>query len=551
MPKKASANNGISPIIAAQAMMKEVGSLNIDQSVLIKNIDNWYNLGNQTVVFDEFASYLIKAFTTLIQTHRAELKLYGSDVAAIIKHLSNKTVIASLERLQDLQESAKYTEFCQTLFGGGTIMKARDILEAMDAPSQCQGIAMNTECYLCNQDMANPLFKPKHCEHILPVADALFHLNLRQFRKKQYNYSENELGILQREYKWAHECCNLTKTHKQYIMKNTANTAYVINSNSIKSTVNKIAENAQADKHDCAPLLSHVNTIVSPANVKNIEEVIQPIVGIINANITAIRKEAGVNQARAFIIYNYLIMIRFLTRLSGSEMVKAFKYNLLSENKLLTQEEIDAIKAEVAEHRRKMKEAREEEARIEAEKAAASLAEKIAAQLAARHARTERRWQEDIQKNQALSLLLPSYNGGQQGGYHPADPYGIIQDNFLLELQFIALLNYYPIYLEKHGLHEIDPFLYMTPEILQEATEYYNTKGILISSIFNTRNNKTNNTVLSKLYKKRLGQYKTHKTARRPMGLVHGGRRHSKKIDTKRSKNKRYKLRKYLTRKRK
>ena len=110
---------GITGNEAAAMMLAETGSLKIDQSILIHNINHWYNLGKQKAVFDGFATYLIKAFTTLITKHRSDLSLSGNDVITIMDHIKTH-VGKSLKKLYDLRETGSYTDFCRTLFGEGT-----------------------------------------------------------------------------------------------------------------------------------------------------------------------------------------------------------------------------------------------------------------------------------------------------------------------------------------------------------------------------------------------------------------------------------------------
>ena len=52
------------------------------------------------------------------------------------------------------------------------------------------------------------------CEHILPIIQAIFLLDLWRPSQK---YTKEELDILTMEYDWAHTCCNLVKGAKPYL----------------------------------------------------------------------------------------------------------------------------------------------------------------------------------------------------------------------------------------------------------------------------------------------------------------------------------------------
>ena len=143
------------------------------------------------------------------------------------------TLKKSLPDLCDLQGASK---FMNILFPTKIVdiwkneygKKCRDIYEHSGIEKQCMvvlekttepakardSIYANKKCYLCGFRFQNADGLKPSCEHILPIIQAVFLLDL--WRPKQ-KYTKEEFDVLTMEYDWAHTCCNLVKGAKPYL----------------------------------------------------------------------------------------------------------------------------------------------------------------------------------------------------------------------------------------------------------------------------------------------------------------------------------------------
>jgi hypothetical protein len=83
------------------------------------------------------------------------------------------------------------------------------------------------------------------CEHILPIIQAIFFLDLYRPTDKG-RLTEQQLSILKKEYSWAHECCNLVKSDNSFLVtkitKKTHIPSWDFNSKYTKELLEKISE---------------------------------------------------------------------------------------------------------------------------------------------------------------------------------------------------------------------------------------------------------------------------------------------------------------------
>jgi len=103
--------------------------------------------------------------------------------------------------------------------------KCRDIYEWTDPTTQCSSVLSpppfnrkTDKCYICGFgfyeekiDELEPV-----CEHILPIIQAIFFLDL--YRKEDKGrLTPEQLEVLKKEYAWAHWCCNSIKDDFSFI----------------------------------------------------------------------------------------------------------------------------------------------------------------------------------------------------------------------------------------------------------------------------------------------------------------------------------------------
>jgi hypothetical protein len=98
----------------------------------------------------------------------------------------------------------------------------RDIYEPSAVESQCNntiGKVKDTDkCYICGFDFDEKTngLQPT-CEHILPIIQAIFFLDLYRGADKG-KHTPEQIDILRKEYAWAHRCCNYVKADNSFLV---------------------------------------------------------------------------------------------------------------------------------------------------------------------------------------------------------------------------------------------------------------------------------------------------------------------------------------------
>jgi hypothetical protein len=316
-----------------------INSLNIDYALLTNKISHWIDIEvTRRGVVDRLSEFLLSSFTTLLTTYIPPIPVRGkiltglttTDVVTVINKLKDR-IRPALEDLDVLRTTAKYTEFCSNFLGKMTGIEARAILEVLDPDPQCNALVEDKRfCWICGLGLRD---SPKpECEHILPISDALLHLNLYQNRSSLEKLNKYEVTMLKLEYLWSHQCCNQSKNNLQYIMSDGANT-YKVNPDGINKTIERIRAHADPDDpaYDCPDIFRNASDFKHLSS-ERIETYIQPIVDTINLHITYLAKANMLDRQKAFLVYEYLILIRFFSRIPGCTLVEAFKEHYLSDD---------------------------------------------------------------------------------------------------------------------------------------------------------------------------------------------------------------------------
>lgn len=368
---------------------EDVNSLQIDYALLTNKISDWIDVRvTREAVMDELSEFLLESFTTLLETYeppppsRGKIftKLTITDVLNV-KNILKTKIRPGLDQLDLLKDTAKYTEFCSNFLGKMTCVDARAILEVLDPDKQCIPLVEEKKfCWICGLKLNNAP-KPE-CEHILPISDALLHLNLYQNKSSLERLNKYEVNMLKLEYLWSHQCCNQSKNNLKYIR--TDGDKYSVNTQGIDLTIERIQNNAKPGddgSYDCydifgkyekkgkAPALEKYKHL----NTGRISTYIDPIVNTINLHIAYLRKRGMMDQQKAFLVYEYLILIRFFSRIPGCTLVESFKKYYLSDDPIVraaAEAEEKRIKEEIAKAKAiKLEAAVEREARAAAERA--------------------------------------------------------------------------------------------------------------------------------------------------------------------------------------
>jgi len=99
----------------------------------------------------------------------------------------------------------------------------RDVYEPSGPETQCNntiGEFKNQACYICGFDIlpeqGPPAFFYRTCEHILPIIQAVFFLDLYRGSEKN-TITPEQLSLLKLEYSWAHQSCNMVKSDDSYL----------------------------------------------------------------------------------------------------------------------------------------------------------------------------------------------------------------------------------------------------------------------------------------------------------------------------------------------
>lgn len=411
-----------------------VNSLQVDYSELTHKISDWIDVETtRNGVLDRLSEFLLSSFTTLLDTYEPPEPFRGRVLTGlsthdvlIVKNKLKEKIRPSLDDLFSVRDTAKYTEFCSNFLGKMTGIDARAILEVLDPDPQCNALVAEKKfCWICGLGL-NDEPKPE-CEHILPITDALFHLNLYQNRSSLERLNKYEVNMLKLEYLWSHQCCNQSKNNLKYIT--TDRDRYVVNEDGIDTTIQRIRNNAKPDasgSYDChaifgeytdpstlkgksrtktnakmaASAAAAANIRYKHLSVERISTYIQPIVDTINSHIDYLAKTDTMNQQKAFLVYEYLILIRFFSRIPGCTIVEAFKRYYLSDDA----ESLQAAAAEEKRLRDEIKRLKEVE---DAERAARVEARAEEARRRKEEARQELiRVQQEATQRMRLSISL-------------------------------------------------------------------------------------------------------------------------------------------------
>ena len=106
-----------------------------------------------------------------------------------------------------------FSEKSVTVWKNTVTTLCRKIFELHQPDTQCVNVLGQPTpgqlCYMCGLAMNNDVesMKPS-CEHILPIMQAMFFLDL--YRSSDVK-TEEQMNILKMEYAWTHRCCNLIK----------------------------------------------------------------------------------------------------------------------------------------------------------------------------------------------------------------------------------------------------------------------------------------------------------------------------------------------------
>lgn len=98
----------------------------------------------------------------------------------------------------------------------------RDIYEPGGIEAQCNNVIGKVrdedKCYICGFDFNDRTegLQPT-CEHILPIIQAIFFLDLYRGSEKG-KHTPEQMDILRKEYAWAHRCCNYVKADNSFLV---------------------------------------------------------------------------------------------------------------------------------------------------------------------------------------------------------------------------------------------------------------------------------------------------------------------------------------------
>jgi len=126
--------------------------------------------------------------------------------------------------------------------------KIRQIWELAGIEAQCNAIIgtpinNETKCWICGFEVDEKLagLKPS-CEHVLPVAQARFFLDLYN---PHYELTAEKRGLLSLEYGWSHFFCNLMKGSGSYIKTSGDSSSNIVwrpNKTNIVKTIDNILD---------------------------------------------------------------------------------------------------------------------------------------------------------------------------------------------------------------------------------------------------------------------------------------------------------------------
>jgi hypothetical protein len=360
--------------------------INIEYLLLIDDLSKFFDEGDtkratqQENVRNYMSTYLIDAFTTFLNDKYKEISPGGltmTQTESVIQHIKNG-MKETVDMLEELEQTAQYTSFCSHFMGKMDGTDARGILELQKTDPQCNNTVGSLSkkqflpCWICGrpfvkepptpqQRKKDEYFSPQ-CEHILPVTDALFHLNLYQIATSLLDYDVYDQQLINLEYRWAHACCNMAKKERKFIKANMDSGEYEIATErdegidgtfeqmhkwrgysnnptfaaSLKIFSNSYNNDRRAfrDKsdpkasYDCQkmfPLSETGKREFEKRTLAHITPVIEPIIGTINNHIKFIQDRGKIAKADALLVYQYVTYIRFMGRITGDGMIAAFK----------------------------------------------------------------------------------------------------------------------------------------------------------------------------------------------------------------------------------
>ena len=153
---------------------------------------------------------------TRLASSEGPLKQFDKPVDGLIQELIN-----NLSRCETHEPSV----FMRALFPEPSISvwqhvvtkSYRDIWELHSEDTQCNAVlgsnGVEEECYICGLTIEEKTGQRNSlgpsCEHILPVMQAMFFLDL--YRSSDGPLTSDKKAFLQMEYAWSHLCCNLVK----------------------------------------------------------------------------------------------------------------------------------------------------------------------------------------------------------------------------------------------------------------------------------------------------------------------------------------------------
>lgn len=181
---------------------------------------------------DEKKQYAIEERNKRLQNIKTSRRFEGLDYSQL------DTVLKELDVCQPRMASV----FMEELFPEPArivwqeaALNCRDIYEPSNPQTQCNNVIGKAKlvdtivngttierdkCYICGFDFdVNVKGLSPACEHILPIIQAIFFLDLyRGDEKEELVKSPEKLDILRKEYAWAHDCCNEIKSDDSYLV---------------------------------------------------------------------------------------------------------------------------------------------------------------------------------------------------------------------------------------------------------------------------------------------------------------------------------------------
>ena len=163
-----------------------------------------------------------EAIQALRQT-KLEIKKTKEKVPEPVPIILGDDIFDDVEEVPDIEDpmQEKMTVLTKAIFGDGPVEefkkkhKLRNIWELTGPETQCNNtigkVDENTKCWLCGFSIeSEPLGLLGTCDHILPIAQARFFLDLYNPSYKR-TISDDRKELLKLEYAWAHRFCNAVK----------------------------------------------------------------------------------------------------------------------------------------------------------------------------------------------------------------------------------------------------------------------------------------------------------------------------------------------------